>query len=144
MFISSHSTWILIYPILIRCLGQAYMVSVLPVHLLAPRHIFLQWSVERAIQIKPLKNWPLTMQEWNQFSVVSCLFQHTAPCTLKQQQLNGATLGISTPSPTPKMNLQDQESFPPHGEQTRDKHKASFRFRKEKLFSHVTIYLHLP
>lgn len=42
MSITSHASWILIHQILIRSFGQAYVVSVFPVHLLAPQHSSFQ------------------------------------------------------------------------------------------------------
>lgn len=100
-------------------------------------HLSPALSVGREKQIKPLHNWTSAVEEWNQLSIVSCLFQHSAPCTCKGQQLNGDTLGIPISNASPKRNLQ-------HSEQTVDKHKAGYRFRKEKISINVIIYLHLP
>lgn len=53
-----------IYPILIWSFGQAYMVSVFPVYLLAPWHISLQLcQLEEKNQIKPLQNWTSAVEE---------------------------------------------------------------------------------
>lgn len=105
-------------------------------------HLSSALSAGREKQIKPLQNWTSVVEEWNQFSIVSCLFQHTAPCTRKGQQLNGDSLGIPTLSASPKINLPHQESFPLYCERTMD--KATYRFRKEKVSINVIIYLHLP
>lgn len=61
MFIPSHSTWILTYLIPIKSSGQAYMVSVFPVYLLAPWHISSISASWKSETEKNLQNCTLTM-----------------------------------------------------------------------------------
>lgn len=95
MFISSRPTWILIYLILMRSFGQAYMVSVLPVYLLAPSTFLCSSAGCNSKTKKNLQGCNLTMAGWKKFSTACCLSQQTVPRT-KELQMNAASLRIST------------------------------------------------